>query len=70
MLITHKPIIFLKRLGAISLCVLIQNNSHAQDTHYLKGIQESVSSLIKPKDDSSFRTVQLKQLADFEYQPE
>ncbi|ENV91707.1 hypothetical protein F938_03315, partial [Acinetobacter bereziniae LMG 1003 = CIP 70.12] len=48
MLITHKPIIFLKRLGAISLCVLIQNNSHAQDTRYLKGIKESVSSLIKP----------------------
>lgn len=70
MLITHKPIIFLKSLGAISLCVLIQNNSHAQDTRYLKGIKESVSSLIKPKDDSSFRTVQLKQLSDFEYQPE
>lgn len=70
MLITKKPAIFLKNLGAISVCVLIQNHGHAQDTTYLKGIKDSVAGLIKPKDDSSFRTVQLKQLADFEYQPE
>jgi len=70
MLIAKKPTILLKSLSAVSLLVLLQNNGYTQETSYLKNIKEGVTGLIKPKDDQSFRTVQLKDLTDFKYQPD
>lgn len=70
MLIAKKPTILLKSLSAVSLLVLLQNNGYTQETSYLKNIKEGVTGFIKPKDDQSFRTVQLKDLTDFKYQPD
>ena len=70
MLIAKKPIIFFKSLSAVSLFVLLQSNGYAQDTNYLKNIKDGVAGFIKPKEDQSFRTAQLKTLSDFKYQPE
>ena len=70
MLIAKKPALFLKSLSAVSLFVLLQNYGHTQETGYLKNIKKSVSGLIKPKDDQSFRIAQLQQLSDFNFQPD
>lgn len=70
MLIAKKPSIFFKSLSAVSLFVLSQSNGYAQDTNYIENIKQGVAGLIKPKDDQSFRTAQLKALSDFTYQPD
>lgn len=70
MLIAKKSSIFFKSLSAVSLFVLSQSNGYAQDTNYIENIKQGVAGLIKPKDDQSFRTAQLKALSDFTYQPD
>lgn len=70
MLIAKKPTIFFKSLSAVSLFVLLQSNGYTQETSYFQSIKEGAVNLIKPKDDQSFRTAQLKDLSDFKYQPD
>ncbi len=70
MLLAKKPAVFFKCLSAVSLFILLQSNGYTQEVNYLKNVKEGVAGLMKPKEDQSFRTAQLKNLSDFQFQPE
>nr|WP_228146128.1 TolC family protein [Acinetobacter sp. ANC 4648] len=43
---------------------------YAQDLNYLKNIKNSVQNLIKPQDDQSYKTVQMQELTNFQFEPD
>ena len=66
-----KPSISFKSLTALfSMTVCFHTSVYAQEHNYLKGFKEGMGSLIKPKNDDSYKTVQLKDLSNFQFEPD
>ena len=62
----------LKKISSvIALMLLLQSTAFAQEQkNYIENMKAGIQSLIKPKEDHSYTTVQLKELSNFDFQPD
>ena len=61
----------LPNLNSLVLTMLLCNsNAFAQEQTYFENMKSGIQSLIKPKEDHSFSTVQLKELSNFDFEPD
>lgn len=67
----NKPSFRLKSLSAlIGLTLCIQVPSHAQESSYVQSVKDGIQGLLKPKEDDTYKTVQMNQLSDFHFTPD